>query len=257
MMSSEAGDMDRRVDNMLGKIGQVPHDLMQVAGRIGGERGIPGFWLALGMIAGVFLFAYVVELLFRAATRKAWGEFLEKGVPQLDGLLRFWAAVLRILPAIVNIIIFLFAAFLLVVVLPGFGRPEIRMFFLALLVPLAVVRMFSILSHLMCAPQATPLRLLPIQDSTAMFLHRAVLLFVSYVAFVIMFLAFISQMGMPPDTNILVQIVAGTVMIVILAFLVFSRRKAVADAIMSGTADARQLQMQSCQAPLSMMKAIG
>ena len=236
MMNSEAGDMDRRVDSVIGKIGQVPHDLMQVAGRVGGEKGLAGFGLALVMVAGVLLFAYVVELLFRAATRKTWGEFLEKGAPQLDGLLRFWAAVLRNLPAIVNIIVFLFAAFLIVVLVPGFGRPEIRMFFLALLVPIAVVRLFLTLSHLICAPNATPLRLLPIQDSTALFLHRAVFFFITYVAFAIMFMAFISQMGMPRDTNILVQIVAGTLLVITLGLIIFSRRKAVAEAILSGIA---------------------
>ncbi len=234
MMNSEAGDMDRRVDSVLDKIENVPHDLIQVAGKVGGEKGLAGFGLALVMVAGVFLFAYVVEFLFQAVTRKTWGEFLEKGAPQLDGMLRFGAAVLRILPAIVNIIVFLFAAFLIFVFVPGFERPEIRMFFLALLVPLAVVRVFSTFSRLLCAPDAAPLRLLPIQDSTALFLHRAILFFISYVAFVIMLLAFISQMGMPRDTNILVQIVAGTVLIIILALIILSRRKAIAEAMLSG-----------------------
>jgi small-conductance mechanosensitive channel len=233
MMNSEAGDMDRRVDRVRSKIGQVPRDLVQVAARVGGEKGVAGFWLALGMVAGVLLFAYVVELLFRAASRKTWGKFREREAPQLDGLLRFWAAVFRILPAVVNLMVFLAVAFLLVVFVPGFGYPEIRMLFLALLVPLAIVRLFAIISHLMCAPQTTPLRLLPISDSTAMFLHRAVLFFVSYVAFVIMFLAFISQMGMPGDTNILVQIVAGTVLVVILAFMIFNRRRVVVETILS------------------------
>ncbi len=235
MMNSEAGDMDRRIDSVRGKIGQVPRDLVQVAVKVGGEKGVAGFWLALGMVAGVLLCAYVVELFFRAVSRKAWGEFWEREAPKLDGLLRFWAAVFRILPDVVNIIVFLAAAFLLVVFVPGFGHPEIRMLFLALLVPLAVVRLFFIFSHLVCAPDAALLRLLPIHDSTALFLHRAVLFFVSYVAFVIMFLAFISQMGMPQDTSILVQIVAGTVLIVILTFMILSRRRAVAEAILSDT----------------------
>ncbi|MDH3328801.1 MAG: mechanosensitive ion channel, partial [Desulfobulbaceae bacterium] len=92
----------------------------------------------------------------------------------------------------------------------------------------------SALSHLVCAPDAAPLRLLPIKDSSALLLHRTTLFFVSYVAFVIMFLAFISQMGMPGDTNILVQIVAGTILIVTLGLFILSRRKTVSAAILSG-----------------------
>jgi len=39
MMNSEAGDMDSRVDSILGKIGQFPHDLAQVAREVGGDKG--------------------------------------------------------------------------------------------------------------------------------------------------------------------------------------------------------------------------
>lgn len=142
MMNAGAGDMDNRIDQVRGKIWQVHDDLLQVALKLGGKKGLAGFWLAVVMVAGVLLSAYGIELLFRTGTRKIWGEFLEKDAPQLDGLYRFWAADLRILPAIVNIIIFVFAAFMIFVFVPGFGRPEIRMFFLALLVPLIVVRFF-------------------------------------------------------------------------------------------------------------------
>lgn len=234
MMNTEAGDMDRRIDQISGKIWQVPHDLQAVTLRVGGVRGLEGFWLALLLITGILLSSYGAELVFRAATRKTWGELLEKDIPQLTGLLRFWAADLRILPALVNIIIFIFAAFLIFVFVPGFNAPEIRMFFLALLAPLAVTRFFSALSHLICAPQASSLRLLPVSDTTALFLHRATLFLIAYVAFAIMFLAFISQMGMPPETNILVQIIAATILIIILGLVVLGRRRFVAEAILSG-----------------------
>jgi len=233
MMHAEAGDMDRRLDSVVGKVGQVPHDLVEIARRIGGDKGLAGFWSALAMVGGVLLSAYIFELLFRAATRKTWGEFLEKGAPHLGGLLRLWAALLRILPSLANTIVFLFAAFVIVVFLPGFSRSEIRILFLALLVPLVVVRFFAALSHFVCAPHAAPLRLLPFEESTAIFLHRAVLFFVSYVAFAIMFLAFIAHMGMPHESGILVQIVAGTSLVVLLAIAILGKRGAVAEAILA------------------------
>jgi len=240
MMNTEAGDMDRNIDQITAKIWELPGDLLAVARKVGGEKGMTGFWFALLVIAGILLAAYGVELLFRAATRKTWGQFLEKDIPQLSGLLRFWAADLRILPALVNIIIFIFAAFLIFVLAPGYGRPEIRMFFLALLAPLAVVRFLSALSHLVYAPDAPPLRLLPVSDATALFLYRATEVLVTYIAFVIMFLAFISQMGMPRETNLLVQIIAGTILIIMLGLTVLGRRRTVADAICSEIAGDRE-----------------
>lgn len=130
-----------------------------------------------------------------------------------------------------------FAAFVILMFSPGFERPETRMFFLALLVPLVVVRVFTVLSHLVCAPDAAPLRLLPMSDSAALLTHKIILLIVSYVSFVIMFLAFISQMGMPDDTNILVQMIAGTLLVFVLSLIVIGVRKRVAESILSGAVE--------------------
>lgn len=236
MMNREAGDIDRRADLIRDRIGQAPADLREVALKVGGEKGWAGFRLSLLIIAGILLASYGAELLFRAVTRKTRGEFLEKDIPQLRGLLRFWAADLRMLPCLVDIFVFIIAALLFFVFIPGFHRPEMRMFFLALLVPFALVRFFSVLSYLVYAPKVPSLRLLPVTDTTAVFLHRSTLFFISFVTFVIMFLAFISQMGVPHETIILAQLAAGTILILALGVMVLSKRKTVAGVILAGIA---------------------
>ncbi|MGW8162023.1 MAG: hypothetical protein ACWGN1_07235, partial [Desulfobulbales bacterium] len=152
IMHTQAGDMDSRIDHLILKIGQVPGDLREVAVKIGGEREIKGFWLTLLFIAGILLFSFGAELLFRALTRKTRGEFLEKEIPQLRGMLRFWAADLRILPEFIDIIVFAVAAFLIFVFIQEFERPEMRMLFLAVLVPVIAIRIFSVLAQLVYAP---------------------------------------------------------------------------------------------------------
>jgi small-conductance mechanosensitive channel len=212
----------------------VPENIRDVAVRLGGERGLPGFRLSLLVIVGILLASYGVELFFRAATRKARIELMEKDIPRMKGLLRFWAADLRILPWLVDIIVFVFTAFVFFIFVPGFDRPEMRMLFLALLAPLAVIRFCSVLSYLVNAPTVSSLRLLPVSDSTALFLHRLTLLFISYITYFIMFLALMGQMGMPYEAKVLSQIIAGTILIIALALVVLAKRKAVTDAILSG-----------------------
>jgi len=239
-MHTQAGDMDSRIDHLMSKIGQVPADLREVALKVGGEEGWAGFWFTWLIVAGILLFSFGAELVFRMLTRKTRGEFLEKEIPQLSGLLRFWAADLSILPEFIDIIVFVVAAFLIFVFIQGFDRPEMRMLFLAVLVPLVVIRTFSLLAQLVYAPHSSRLRLLQVSDATALFLHRATLFFVSYITIVIMFLAFIGQMGIPWESGMLIQIIAGTILICLLGAVILSRRKTVADSILSGIARDRE-----------------
>jgi len=172
-------------------IGDIPRvsvwtDVRAMAKKIGnGSAG--GLFVSFVLIALALGVAFLAELATRRFTAEFSKQFKAQAIPDLDGPMRFVAGVMRAIPALIHILVYCVAALILFQIFPGSegGRSYL---FLALLFSIVFYRVLNQVSLIICAPETPELRVLSMEDKTAVMVHRAVVFLCSYTAVSVLFL---------------------------------------------------------------------
>ena len=208
---------------------KLPHDIAIAVDYLTEGKGIVRFGQMLGSLFLIFAAGFGIEKLIGRFTygKSKWFGF----VPSLGGLAKFWGAVLKTLPSLIGILIF--SVFSLFIFLPFFGTEAsgIRPLFVAFLAAIVMARLISSLSGMFCSPSVPELRLLPLEDQGAAYLHRSIVRFAWVLPLGYMAIMLLKYAGIWGDSMILVIIAYGVVIILMFAAMVWRHRTFVASRI--------------------------
>ncbi|MCF6187651.1 MAG: mechanosensitive ion channel [Desulfobulbaceae bacterium] len=212
----------------------LPTDLNWVLRQFAADSSVTTAWKNIGILFLLFFAAFLIELMFSGVTGRVRKQFQEQLTPELEGMRRFWAAVLQQLPALVHLLIFTGTSFLLYFWSPASELQPLRFLFLALLFIIAGVRLVRRLSLFFCSPEQPKLRLLPITDDGASSLHNSTCFFSTSLISVISLLALLREVGVQRESVSLLAIGSATVLLLLIALVSLLNRQQVADYILSG-----------------------
>jgi small-conductance mechanosensitive channel len=100
-----------------------------------------------------------------------------------------------------------------------------------------ISRLIAMISRMLCSPQVSVLRLLPLDDSSAEYLHRNLVRLTRYVVFGYIVCILFYEYLIPLDSYITLTIVVGTILMVMIAGLVWKNRLNVAETIIKNVPD--------------------
>ena len=213
----------------------LPTDLDWLLRRFSPDSSRSGGWRTVGFVLLVLGGGFLVELFFRLMTGRVRERFMGQVVPDLSGMMRFWASVLRVLPSIIHVAVFGVASLMLFLWTPLEQVPSVRYLFMALLFVFVAIRFVAALSQVFFSPGVPGLRPTPVSDSAAARTHGAILFLTSYTVVGVAFLALAREVGLQDGSLSLLAIFIATVLLLLVAGVVFVNRKPVAEAILSGS----------------------
>jgi small-conductance mechanosensitive channel len=203
------------------EMGRALHKLTQ-------GRGLGRFILillaALALVAG----AWMVERLFRgrlAALRQQLGE----SEPETFSL-RVRRIFLRALLDVFSLGVFFLAGFILF----SFFFPEsgpLRVFAARFFLALTVLRVYALASEIALSPDSRPLRIVPVSDENALFLHRGIIVMFAVWLFGVFVSVLMKDLGAQVQVFALLRILAQHLGAIVLVYLIWKKRKEAADAI--------------------------
>ncbi len=134
--------------------------------------------------------------------------------------------------------LFVFAAATLIVFFLFFNRgPFARLVLMIYLVIVLAVRGIGLVSHFFFAPKTPALRCLAIMDETARTVHRWLMIFAGVLGAGFLLRGLLELQGVSEEIIIFIRATNGAVVLVMIVYLLFYNREAVARLICSGPGD--------------------
>jgi len=204
------------------EMGRVFHPLTQSmgAGRIA---------LLLGEMIIVLLASHGIELLLRRTTLRFGGRLT---IPLVGSMAKFGGSLLAALHALLGIMAFTAVAVTLFLVFFDSGG-LVRHLYGPILSVIVLGRLAMLLIEMLCGPRHRELRLLALTDAGAAYLYRALSGIAWFLLAGLVLSKWFQRIGLAPDSYLLVNIAVGTLLLMMLAWLVLKNRTRVA-AVMTG-----------------------
>ena len=210
----------------------LPADFRKAFDMITDGKGAPRFFWLMTLLAVIFLAAWGIEKMFMRKAA-AFRQRMET-IPPMAGWLKAGTALIRTLPEWLGIFTFAISSLILFVII---GRPQgdaMRLFFVAVLAAILIPRIASIFFRVIYAPLAAEVRVLPVSDKIAEYMHsRLVRLFwVLGVGF--MGCALLTKLGIGREGFILSVFLVVTTATVMVSYMIWQNRTRIADGIRVG-----------------------
>jgi len=209
----------------------VPGDYIEIARKIG-NGSLGPFIITIAMFAVLFGLAWLSEFSVRRFTANFSRQFQEKGIPDLDGPMRFIAGIMRSLPALIHILVFSGSAILLFFLLPASEIGPARYLFLTVLFSIVFYRILAEISRIFCAPQSPALRVLPIDDATANNLHKGILFFCTFTFTAVLWLALCMELQLKQASFGLTAMFFASLLIFMIVLTILRSRASVRERIL-------------------------
>jgi small-conductance mechanosensitive channel len=228
----------RRLIAVIRNIKDVPADILQALNRLSGNRGLSHLLRLSALVLAVLLMGVGIEKLFRRVTSKLYKQI--ESAPPVGGLFKFWSGLLKLISELIGMIIFTLSGVILYVLIFGVGQKNARMILIASLVIILVSRVMAALSNMLCSPAVSRLRLIPLSDFAAAYLHRNIVRLVCYSVFGYIVCMFFNRLGISYPSFVFMALVLGTILLLAIALMVWKNRTPVAQAIIAGGISASQ-----------------
>jgi len=229
-MEQGTGLTYKRMIEVAANIRNMPIDIAKAFQRL-----TKGGLVGVLIILIIFAAGFATEILFKRFTVN----FRKKlsSIPTMDGFLKFWSAVLKFLPDLLGIIIFVIASFFLFWMFYGATGSAIHLIFVDFLVAMIIIRLVSAISRMMCEPSLVKLRIIPLSDQASLYLHRNIvrLTWVAVLGLVVCELLYRMQISF--DSYITLLAAFGTVVTFMMAGMVLKNRIPVVQAILGTDAE--------------------
>jgi len=224
-MEQGTGLAYKRMIEVVANIKNMPSDIAKAFQRLT-QGGLVGVLIILIIFAAGF----ATEILFKRFT----ANFRKKlsSIPTMDGFLKFWSAVLKFLPDLLGIIIFITVSFFLFWLFYGATGSSLHLIFVDFLVAMIIIRLVSAISRMMCEPSFAKLRIVPLSDQASLYLHRNIVRLTWVSVFGLMICGLLYRMQISFDSYITLMAAFGTVVIFMIAGMVLKNRIPVAQAIL-------------------------
>lgn len=233
-VGSEAGQAHTRLAEVPANIKSMPADMLRALGKLSRGKGWSLLvWIML-VISGIFVVGMGIERLFRRLTAGLYRQI--ESAPPMKGLIKLWGALLKLVSEFMGIIIFALSSLTLYVLIYGAGKNTTRMLFIAALLAILISRLITALSHMICSPTISGLRLLPYSDQAAKQIHRNLVHLIRFTAIAYMTCLLFKHLGVQANTFRLMVVFFGTAIIFAIAVMIWKNRVAVAQTILSGRA---------------------
>lgn len=227
-------DMEGRIRKITYHLGQVPQDLRGIFLQFGDDQEMGSALRNTGVLLAILLAGLVIVLLFKKLTANLRRDFMSQAVPQLSGYMRLWAGIIRQIPTVVDIAIYVISSLLLFILTPLSELQQVRYLFMAMVFSILFIRISLMLSHLFCSPGLSSLRLLPLSDAAAEKFHKLVLLFSAYVGIGMSLIVLLSELGMQREGLVPIVITLGSILLLLTAGIIVRNRQQIAEYILSG-----------------------
>jgi len=203
----------------------VPADLSAAVDRLTDFEG-PGRLVVMIFIAiGFLAVGWVAEKIFFRLTAKLRQRI--ETMPGMDGILRFWGALVNTLPELLGLFIFAVTSLLTYFIVIDRQDRNLRLLFLAFLMVTVIIRFCALLLRLFFSPKMAKLRLVPLSCEVAQYLHRRLLFIVSAVGVSYVLLLLMSHLEVKWAAQIWLAIILTTTVIGLLASMIWGNRVAV------------------------------
>jgi len=202
----------------------LPTELGRVFERMTDGKGSGRLMLLLIGIVATLVAGYGLEKILRR-TAINFGDVV--AIPKIGGFEKFGAVLLAVMPSLLGIMAFTLASALLLLMFFGAGEP-VRHLYGPILTAVVLGRFLMLALEVCIAPRQKRLRLLPLEDETAQALYASLsgILWVLVVFFVLS--KWFQRVGGATDSFLLVNIIGGTLFMLLLGGLVFRYRTRVA-----------------------------
>ncbi|MDZ7597581.1 MAG: hypothetical protein U5J82_04630 [Desulfobacterales bacterium] len=171
--------------------------------------------------------ALTAETFFRSFFIRTYlTPFQEQSPPQLGNADKLLAGLVRCLPDLLGLIFFFAIAYFLEMVFIWNDAPNTRLFFLAVLVTVAVIRLLAVLSRILCSPAVPAFRIIHMEGRVALAAHRLLVGTGGYIVAVLMAAVLFQRLGAERDAVLLLQAFCATLLLAAsaVAMVVFRRR---------------------------------
>ena len=103
-----------------------------------------------------------------------------------------------------------------------------RMMFIIILIVIISVKITALVSSAICSPTMGKLRLLPLDDNAAIYLHKSMMLIAGLITFGYAITSAMRRIGAPRDFTRFTVLTLGTALIIAMVFMIWQNRKSVA-----------------------------
>ncbi len=225
-------DSDTGISRVLTAASNAPGDLIRTLTSIGGSEALDGLLQNLIFVMVLLFGGFCLELLFRKLTARLTIHLADFDHTSELGLGRLWGAMLHILPQLVHLTVFAFAsAGIFILTHTGQIQP-VRALFMAVLVAIVMARSIAIVSNFLFSPDISGLRLLPLGDTPASIVHRSVKFLAWYIAFSLMFITLLADLGAVQATLQFSGLLLGSILILLIVAILLAKKKAVRDSML-------------------------
>ncbi len=174
------------------------------------------------MINVLWVFLFIGIGLTVEWTTKRWiikkhFSFDLKAFPQLGSLEKLSAGIIKELPDIIGLFVFLGSSFFSFVTFIGTDSPYVQLFFLAILVSISAIRILTITSHIIFSPSIRSFRVIPIICQAARTFHYSLIGAGSYIVCALTFSVVAKRLGAEAETFLLLQLFFATLLLLITA----------------------------------------
>lgn len=142
----------------------------------------------------------------------------------------------QILPDFIGLIFFFFGAYFAFTLVFWVESPWVDLVFMAVLIVVTCIRFIQITSKLVFSPGNINLRVVPMQDHTALVSHRLLVWTFGYIITGLMFAVVARRLGAELETVRLLQLIIATLLIVLTGFGILKYRRKIQDNIIAAGA---------------------
>jgi small-conductance mechanosensitive channel len=222
---------------MFAAVPELPGVPLFLAGQLIGPRD-PGIllWIALGL-AAIFAVGVLAEQLYRWAVRDVRRQVY--AAQPASAPARVGHALLARLLDLVGIVVFAAATVAAFLVLHQ-GHPPVRLAVTTWIGAVLAIRLVALATRALLAPDATSLRILPVDDRSARFLYRRILRIAIVWALLFPTLKLMQELGLDRDLVHLLTNLGIALVVALLIDLIWQGREPVARAIRGAGQDDRR-----------------
>ena len=232
LIDHQGEESDQGISGFLIAAPNAPRDLIRTLMTIGGNEGLNGLLQNLLFVAVILIAGFGLELLIRKMTARFSAQLADFDHKSELGLGRLWGALLQILPRLVHITVFAIASAGIFILTHTWQIQPVRAMFMAILVAIVLARSILLVSTFLFSPDITGFRLLPMDDLPAVTVHRSISIPAWYIAFGLMFIALLADLGAGPAALQFAGLVLGTILILLIVIIVLAKRKTVRASIL-------------------------
>lgn len=158
-------------------------------------------------------------------------------VEHVDSMAQLSSALVRLLPRFIGLAIFSTTAFIAFTLFIYTDLAFLRLFFMAMLMTVTLVRLVLLLSDLIFAPSSSPFRILPLHDDTARTLHKLLSWTATYLIFSIMFAVVTYKLGGQLLTMQLILLTSASLLLFVTAGGIIMGRHQIRNQILMAAAN--------------------